>query len=141
MPLIHRRTIVAVALFVGLPLVWVGCEGDPARAAAPPAKCKIGAVEANKSGNGWIGFGGEFSCKNHDPDTMRITFQILRNGESWRIMHARTQPVQFTTRCRRGGKTAEFRGRLSINVKDAKSERKRFFTKTGNSFHWRCLPR
>jgi hypothetical protein len=143
MPVICGRTVAIVAICIGLPLFVIGCEGDKAQAAPPAASCEIIVNYPNVTlpRTGWFGYQASFKCKNHNPNSVRVTFQILRNGKQWAIMHAQTSPVQFTTECRRGGPVDKFRPRVSISVKTAGSGKPRFFTKTGPPYHWRCLPR
>ena len=136
MRVICGKTVAILAIVLGLPLLIIGCEGD-AKAATPPAKCDISGVYVNKTGNGWLGFTGSFVCKNHKPGSARATFQILRSGEVWRVMNTMSSPIQFDTRCRRGGQFVEFRGRLSVSVQNANGRTQRF-VKTGMVHHWRC---
>ena len=142
MPLIHRRTVAIVAITIGLPMFIIGCEGDKANAAPPAAKCNIEVNYPNITlpRNGWFGYLASWNCQNYDPDSVRVTFRILKNDVQYDVMHTRTSPIQFTTRCRKGGKVAEFRPHIRITVNDAAGKR-RVFTKLGPVYHWRCLKR
>jgi hypothetical protein len=141
MKMVCGRTVAILSICLGLPLFIIGCEGDKANSAVPKAKCSIEGVYVNHTSPGWIGFWGAFKCKNHDPATTRATFQIYRAGQPWRALYPGSSPVQFTTKCRRGGPVVKFRGRLTVTVQDANTNKWRTFTKLGIPHHWRCLPR
>jgi hypothetical protein len=140
MRMICWRTVACVSIFLGLPLIYISSQAD---AAVPPAKCQITVNYPNVSvgGNGWFGYRATFQCQNHVTDTVRVTFQIIRANREWRVLHAWTSPVQFTTQCRRGGPPVDFRPRVTVSVQDIVTKKRREFVKAGPPYTWRCLPR
>jgi hypothetical protein len=139
MKVVSGRAVLAVALVIGVPLIWLGYQSD-AKGAVPAAKCAITVDYPNIYGNGWLGYHSTVVCKNNDPASISVTFQILRDGKQWAVLRNTTSPVQFTKRCKRGGPVVIFLPVVSVKVRDVGSSKTRVFAKAGLPYHWRCLP-